>query len=178
MMLPMKHPGRPQPDEHDPHYSHYLALVQEEDIVKAIEEQGATTGALLRNLSEKHAAFRYAEGKWSIKQIVGHVTDATRVFAYRALSIARGETRSLPGFDENSFVENGGFDERSLNDLLDDLESTRAATLRFLRGLPEAAWTRKGSANNSPVSVRALAWMIAGHERHHVNVLRERYLNK
>ena len=174
----MKQPGHPQPNEHAPYYAGYLALVPEDDIVRAIKEQGPTTGTLLRNLSEKQAAFRYAEGKWSVKQIVGHITDAKRVFSYRALSIARGETRSLPGFDENTFVQNGGFDDHLLPDLLDDLEATRAATLRLLRSLPDDAWTRLGKANESPVSVRALAWMIAGHERHHVNVLRERYLNK
>ena len=174
----MRDPGRPRTDEHDPYYARYLALVPEEDVVSAIEGQGRTTGALLGNLSEAQAAFRYAEGKWSVKQIVGHITDAKRVFAYRALSIGRGEARSLPGFDENAFVENAGFDDRSLQDLLDDLEATRTATLRLLRSLPDAAWTRLGKANDSPVSVRALAFMIAGHERHHVNVLKERYLNK
>lgn len=174
----MRSPGRPQADEHDPYFSRYLALVPEEDILGAIEEQGGVTGGLLRKLTETQAAFRYAEGKWSVKQIVGHVTDGMRVFAHRALCIARGETQSLPGFDENLYVENAGFDDRPLSDLLEDLAATRAATLRLLRGLPEAAWTRKGTANNSPVTVRALAWMIAGHERHHVNVLRERYLNR
>lgn len=172
----MKSSSHPQTGEFDPYYSKYLALVPEDDVIGAIEAQGRITDALLQGLSETQAAHRYAEGKWSVKQLVGHVADATRVFAYRLLSIGRGEQRSLPGFDEKSWAETGRFDDRTLAELIDGLESARTSAVHVLRALPEDAWSRLGAANDSPISVRALARIIVGHERHHMNVLRERYL--
>lgn len=172
----MKLPGHPQAGEFDPYYSKYLALVPEDDVVGAIEAQGRITDALLQGLSETQAAYRYGDGKWSVKQVVGHVADATRVFAYRLLSIGRGEERSLPGFDEQSWAETARFDDRTLAELVDGLHSTRKSAVHILRSLPEEAWSRLGKANDSPISVRALARIIVGHERHHVNILNERYL--
>ena len=174
----MKLPGRPQADEHDPYYSRYTALAPEEDILQAMEEQAAETLSLLRGLNEEQAAYRYAPGKWSVKQIVGHLTDAMHVFAYRALSIGRGEQQPLPGFEEKDWAETGGFDAHTLADLLQDLESTHIATRRMFRALPPEAWTRRGIASDLPVSVRALAWITLGHERHHVRVLKDKYLNR
>src|SRR5438045_2709260 len=168
---------RPQPSEHPPYFSRYIDLVPEDDIIRAIEAQGRETAALLSLVGEEKAAFRYAPEKWSVKQVIGHMTDTERVFAYRLMSIARGETTALPGFDENTYVQNAGFDDRPLTELLDALESTRGATLALLRGMPAEAWTRVGTANENPTSARALAYMIVGHERHHLRVLRERYLN-
>jgi hypothetical protein len=169
-------PGRPETAEHAPYFSRYIDLVPEDDIVAAVETQGRETAALLSSLGEEKAAFRYEPDKWSVKQLVGHVTDAERVFAYRVMSIARGEEQSLPGFDEKDYVRNANFDDRSFADLVDDLAATRRATLALLRGLSDEAWTRTGTANQKPTSVRAVAYTLLGHERHHLNVLRERYL--
>ena len=172
----MTTPGRPQPDEHAPYFSRYIELVPEEDLLGAIETQTRETAALLAGVGEEKAAFRYAPDKWSIKQLVGHVTDAERVFAFRLLAFARGEQSPLPGFDENVYVENAGFDARPFAELLDAFAATRRATLLLLRGLPPEAWTRSGTANEKPISVRAVAYTLLGHELHHVKVLRERYL--
>ena len=167
---------RPQADEYAPYYGRYIDLVPEEDVIAAVEQQGRETAALLAAVGEEKAKFRYAPDKWSIKQLVGHVADSERVFAYRVVAIARGEQQPLPGFDEKDWMRYSEFDARSFVDLVDDLAATRRATLSLLRGLPAEAWTRKGTASGNPVSVRAVAYTIAGHERHHLRVLRERYL--
>ena len=170
-------PGRPQASEHAPYFSRYIDLVPEDDIASTIETQGRETAALLAKISEEKAAFRYAPEKWSIKQVVGHVTDTERVFGYRLMAIARGESQSLPGFDENDYVRNANFDEIPFADLLEGLAAIRRATLVLVRGLSAEAWTRAGTANQNKTSARSVAYMIVGHERHHVRVLRERYLS-
>src|SRR5436309_5949868 len=169
--------GRPQTNEHAPYFSRYIDLVPEDDIAGAIEAQGRETAALLAKVSEEKAAFRYAPDKWSIKQVVGHVTDAERVFAYRLMSIARGESKSLPGFDENDYMRNATFDEQPFAELVEGLGAVRRATLALLRGLSAEAWTRVGIANEKEISARAVAYALLGHERHHVRVLKERYLS-
>ena len=172
----MSYPGRPQAGEHAPYFSRYIDLVPEEDVVGMLEAQGRELAALLSPLGEEKASFRYAPEKWSVKQVLGHVTDAERIFDYRLLSIARGETKSLPGFDENDYMRGANFDHRSFADLLDDFDATRRATLTLMRGLADEAWTRAGTANDNRTSARAIAYMVAGHARHHLGVLRERYL--
>jgi hypothetical protein len=167
---------RPAESEYAPFYSGYISLVPEEDVLAALESQARETAALLGTIDEGRAGHRYAPEKWSIKELVGHVGDAERVFAYRTLCIGRGETKSLPGFDEGPYVRAGNFDRRPLADLAADLAATRASTLALLRGFDEEAWGRSGVANDVAVSVRALAYITVGHERHHMRVLRERYL--
>jgi uncharacterized damage-inducible protein DinB len=167
--------ARPQPDEYAGFFGRYIDGVPDGDIVSLLESQGQTTQKLLSSIDEERAAYRYAPGKWSIKQVVGHMTDGERVFAYRLLAIARGEKQSLPGFEENDYVDNGNFDERSLAELAAALAATRNATLSLVRSLSDEAWDRRGVANNNPISVRAIAWVMAGHERHHLGILRERY---
>src|SRR4029077_5181557 len=119
---------------------------------------------------------RYAPGKWSIKEVIGHVSDAERVFSHRALRFARGDRTRLPGFDEKAYTPAGRFDARPLPDLAAELDAVRHATIALFAGLDSEALARRGPANNKEVSVRALAYIIAGHERHHVGILRERYL--
>ena len=172
----MSNAGRPQAGEHAPYFSRYIDLVPEEDIIGTIEAQGRELTALLSPLGEEKAAFRYAPEKWSVKEVLGHLCDAERIFAYRLLSIARGETQPLPGFDENDYMRGANFDQRSFADLLDDFDASRRATLTLLRGLPDDAWTRSGTANDNKTSVRAIAYTLAGHARHHLGVLRSRYL--
>jgi uncharacterized damage-inducible protein DinB len=167
---------RPAPTEYAPFYHRYVELVPEEDIVAAIDTQSTETQRLLASLDETRAAYRYSEGKWSVREVLGHITDTERIMGYRALAIARGETKQLPGFDENSYVENGDFDSWRLGDLAEQYALVRRSHVLLFRNLPKDAWMRRGNANGSEVTVRALAWIIVGHERHHLKVLRERYL--
>lgn len=167
--------GRPEADEIPPHYVGYIQRVPEPDPVIVCAEQIEETATLLRGLSDTDAMYRYGRGKWSIKEVVGHLADVERIMAYRALRIARGDTTPLPSFDENAYVPAAKFDHRSLADLVGELRTTRAATLALLRTFDAEAWRRRGTASGKPVSVRALGYMIPGHERHHVEILRTRY---
>jgi hypothetical protein len=140
-----------------------------------LERQLGETLALLRGFAEERAGAGYEPGKWSVKEVVGHMIDGERVFAYRALCFARGDRTPLPGFEQDDYVAGGNFNARTLADLIDELEAVRRATLSLLRGLDADAWRRAGTASDNEVSVRALAHIIAGHELHHVRVLREKY---
>jgi len=153
----------------------YVALAPEEDVIAALEKQGRETAAFFRMLTEDKASYRYAPGKWSIKEVLGHFTDGERIFGYRALAIARGESKSLPGFDEESYAAASNAGSRSIRDLADEYEAVRRSTLALVRGLANESWTKSGTANDTPISVRAIAWIILGHERHHLRVLHERY---
>jgi uncharacterized damage-inducible protein DinB len=166
----------PLPDEYAPYYAKYVGRVPAGDIVRTLEENARETDALLRSEGARALAdHRYAEGKWSVKEVVGHLTDAERVFAYRMLRIARGDTTPLAGFDENAYTPAGEFDARTIDDLLEEFLAVRHATIRLVRGLPVDAWTRRGTASDNPVSVRALAFIIVGHEQHHRAILEQRY---
>ena len=167
--------GRPQPDEVPSHYVGYIERVPESDPVAVLAAQIGVTAALLRGLSETDALKRYAPGKWSVKEVVGHLADTERIMAYRALRIARGDETPLPSFDENAYVPPAKFDARPLTDLVADLRTVRASTLALFRSLDGDAWRRRGTASGKPVSVRALGYMIPGHERHHVEILKTRY---
>ena len=166
---------RPTPDEFAPFYAAYIRLVPDGDVLESLEKQRKETAKLFGGIPEAKGGHRYAPDKWSIKGVVGHVIDSERVFSYRALSIGRGDPTPLPGFDEKAWAEHSNFDDRTLKDLVAEYGWVREATVALLRALPAEAWTRRGTANNNAVTVRALAWVIAGHERHHLKVLRERY---
>lgn len=165
----------PEAEDYAQHFAHYVSLVDEDDILAALEKQSSEMQRLLSSLDESRAAFRYAESKWSVRQVIGHVTDAEKVFAYRALALARGEHRELPGFDENTWNDNAGFDRWSVGDLAEQYALTRRANLVMFHNLPADAWQRRGIVNGHSITVNALAYVIAGHERHHLQVLRERY---
>ena len=167
---------RPADNDYAHFYAGYVSLVPEDDVLSAIEQQSSETQRVIASLDETRALHRYAEGKWSVKEVIGHVTDAERVFGYRALCIARGEKNSLPSFDEQVYMKNANFDSWRIGDLAESYALVRRANIVFFRNLDEAAWDRRGVANNSEITVRALAFILAGHERHHLNVLRERYL--
>lgn len=166
---------RPQADEHAPYYSRYIEQVPGDDALAAIRAQIGDTLRLLSGLTEARALHRYAPGKWSVKEVVNHVCDAERVFAYRALRIGRGDTTPLPGFDENVFAQAAGTDRRAIAQVAEELRAVRAATLSLLESFDEEAIGRRGTASDNPVSVRALAWIIAGHELHHAKGLRQNY---
>jgi hypothetical protein len=165
---------KPQPEEHADYYAKYIKLVGD-DALAALRAQSASTPRLLSGLSEAQAMHRYAPGKWSVKEVVGHLLDAERVFGYRALRIARADMTPMPGFDENAWVPTGHFDRRPMPELVSDYQTVRAATVALFASLDDEALTRVGTANDLPFSVRALAHIIAGHEVHHVGILRERY---
>ena len=167
--------ARPEPGEYAPFYRGYVERVPDRPLLEQLARQGEETRVWLAALPAEKAGYRYAPAKWSVTEVVGHVCDSERVFAYRALRIARGDATPLPGFDENAYVPVAKFDGRSLADLVGELRTARAATLALLRSLDPDAWRRRGTANGKPVSVRALAYMIPGHERHHLDILRTRY---
>jgi len=167
--------ARPTPDEYFEYYGKYIALVTDEDALSSLRDQFEDTLVLLRPLDETRSRHRYAPDKWSVKEVVGHLTDCERIFAYRALRIARADTTPIEGFDENTYVPAGRFDARPLDDLIEDYERVRDATLSLFNGLDEEALARRGTANGKSVSVRAIAWIIAGHELHHRGLLIDRY---
>ena len=166
---------RPAATEYPAYVQRYIDLVPEEDIIAGLEKQGRETSALLRSISEERGAWRYAPEKWSVKTVVRHFTDAERIFGYRALAIARGEKKPLPGFEETEYAAASDADLQRMRDLADEYESVRRSTVAFYRGLSPEAWKRSGSANNNPATVRGLAYTTLGHERHHLKVLREKY---
>lgn len=163
--------------EYAPYYAPYVNRVPEGDIAGILLSQLEKTLKLIRALDEDQALFRYEEGKWSVKEVIGHITDTERIMAYRLLSIARGETASLPGFDEQKYVQNGNFDEVALQDISQNYATVRQSTIQLLKTLPTEAWTRTGISNGFQVTVRALAHIIAGHELHHCNIIEERYIS-
>lgn len=169
-------PARPDANEYASYYEKYVSLVPDADVVETLERQLEDTLALLGGVAEESAGHRYEPGKWSIKQLVGHIVDAERIFAYRALAIARGERQPLPGMDQDEYMAGVDFDARTLADLADELANVRRANVLMFRALSADGWARRGVASDNEVTVRALAHIIAGHEKHHVNILRERYL--
>jgi hypothetical protein len=168
--------ARPAPSEYAPYFATYIDKVPDGDVLALLRKQVEETRKALGGLSEKDATFRYAPGKWSIKQIVAHVSDTERIFGYRALCFARAEKQSLPGFDENEYVAAARFDDHALGDLLDELGAVRAASLAFFGGLNAEELMRTGTANQKQYTVRSVAFILAGHERHHLGVIKERYL--
>lgn len=166
--------SRPGADEHAPYHLTYLANIPEEDILPAMEAQLGRTLALLRGVDERTSLVRHAPYTWSVREVVGHITDTERVFGYRALHIARGDAAPIPGFDENAYARVAESDRIPLAKLTDEFEAVRRSNLLMFRHLKDEDWLRRGTANNATVSVRALAYMIVGHERHHVAILRQR----
>ena len=165
----------PQPSEHLPYYSRYIELVQGQDLTVALRKQIDTTLPFLRSISEQRSLHRYASGKWSFKEVLGHLIDSERIFAYRALRFARNDPKPLAGFDQDPYVEAAGFNEHPWPDLIAEFEHVRRSTIFFFRGLTPEAAMRSGLANDASITVRALGYIIAGHEIHHVGILRERY---
>ncbi len=159
-----------------PYFGTYIDKVPDGDVIAVLEAGIGTTRKLLGSVSEERAGYRYAEGKWSLKEVLGHMSDTERIFTYRLLTFARGDAGPLPGYDENTFTPAQESDGVPFAWLLDEFVTVRAATLALLKVLPPAAWERRGVASNNPLSARAAAWIIAGHEIHHRRVLEERYL--
>lgn len=165
----------PAPDEHAPFYARYVELARGGDLMEMLARQPVRTRALCGRLSDQEAMGRYAPGKWSVKEVLGHLADTERILSYRLLRVARGDATPLPQFDENAFVAGAHFDRRSLASLLEELEAVRASTLALAGGVQREAWERRGVASGHAVSARALAYIVAGHVEHHLAILQERY---
>jgi hypothetical protein len=168
--------SHPEPGEYAPYYEKYISLIPGNDILATLEDQRRQTLLLLSGRTDADGDLRYAPGKWSVKEVLGHLNDTERIFAYRALRISRGDQTPLAGFEQDDYVRNGPFARRPLEDLIEDYIAVRRATISLFRNLDEAAWTRRGVASENEVTVRALAYMIAGHELHHRKILEEKYL--
>ncbi len=167
---------RPAESEYSPYFSTYISKVPDVDVLRLLATQIEETSTLLGGLSEQQAMHRYAPGKWSIKQVVGHLAEAERVFGYRALCFARRDAARLPGWDENAYIANADYDRHPLSTLLADLRAARASTVSLFSGFSEDELVRPGHAGDKHYTVRSVAYITAGHERHHLDILRERYL--
>ena len=167
---------RPQSGEYAPYYDRYISLVPGNDILAALDEQRRQMLLLLSGRTEADGDLRYAPDKWTLKEVVGHLNDTERIMSYRALRIARGDATPIEGFEQDDYVRNAPFARRPLEDLIEDYIAVRRATVSLFRNLDEPAWSRRGLANKNEVTVRALAYIIAGHELHHRKILEEKYL--
>jgi uncharacterized damage-inducible protein DinB len=166
---------RPATSEYKPAYEPYVSKVPDGDLLQTLADQFEAHAKRLAQIPADREQHRYAPGKWTVAEVIGHLADAERVFAYRILRFARKDATPLSGFDENTWSPASNYARRRLADVVAEFRAVRQATLALLRGLEPEAFTRTGTANNSPITVRALAYVIAGHERHHMQVLKERY---
>ena len=166
---------RPEANEYAEYYGKYIAKVPGADVVGVLESQRLQMLQLFAGRSERDGNFRYAPDKWTIKEVLGHVTDAERIFTYRALRIARGDQTPLPGFEQDDFVKNGGFGTRTLADIVEEFGAVRGASIALFRSLDDAAWSKRGLASQKEVTVRALGFITAGHQIHHRAILEEQY---
>lgn len=167
--------ARPDASEYAPFYHGYVEAVPEGDIVELLRSGGQELVEAIGRIPEDRGGFRYGPEKWSIREVLGHLIDAERIFAYRALRVGRGDRTPLASFDENEFVKTAGSDARTMADLVRELGMLRETTVMLFESLPDEAWGRGGVASGKDVSLRALAYITAGHARHHLRILRERY---
>lgn len=166
---------KPDRSEHSASFAAYIDLVPEGDWTERLQEQTERTRQLFASIREEDGNYRYAPEKWTVKQLLGHIADTERIMSYRILRVARGDATPLPGFDENDYVREAGFERQSLADLLQSFLDVRRATLSLIGSIPESSWLHEGIANGGKVTARAVAYILAGHERHHIRVLEERY---
>ena len=172
---------RPQPGEYAPYYDRYISLVhpgqtKDADIIAVLEEQRRQTLLLLSGRTDADGDLRYAPDKWTLKEVLGHLNDSERILSYRALRISRTDATPIEGYEQDDYVRNSPVARRPMEDLIEDYIAVRRATITLFRNLDEAAWTRRGVANKNEVTVRALAYIIAGHELHHRKIVEEKYL--
>jgi hypothetical protein len=168
--------NRPETSEYDPYYERYISLVAESDIIDELAAQPTKLQDIFTAMPEEKGEFRYAEGKWSIKELLGHLIDGERMFAYRTFRISRGDETPIEGFEQDGYIENAHSNDRSFADLLDEFSLLRRANMIFVKNLTDDAWLRIGTANNVKISVRALVYIMAGHIEHHLQILKDRYL--
>lgn len=167
---------KPDASEYAPYYGRYIGLIQDDDIIAVLARQAEETASLLRSFSEEASNRAYAPGKWNVKEVVGHMIDTERVFGLRALFIARKDPAALPGFEQDDWIRAASFSSEPFAELVDEFASVRQSHVHFFKHLPAEAWLRRGIANKLEFSVRAFAYTMAGHERHHQEILRTRYV--
>ncbi|WP_264807141.1 DinB family protein [Cytobacillus sp. NCCP-133] len=167
---------KPEANEYALYYQNYVNLVPDGDLLEILHGQIKDTINLVKDLNDEQARFRYAPEKWTIKEVIGHITDTERIMAYRLLCISRGETAMLPGYDDNEYVKKGSFNRFSIQELLEQLSIVRQGTTALLKSLGEEDLMRHGNANGTEVTVRAIAYIMAGHELHHRNLIKDRYM--
>lgn len=167
--------SRPETTEYAEFYAGYVGLVPENDIVKVLDAQNDELRSLFSQIGEEKGTFAYAEGKWTVKQLLSHIIDGERVFSYRFLRISRGDATPLPGFDQDIFVEGTNAHARTLASLIDEFDHQRRSNILMIAAADEEQMSRTGTASDAAISARALAWIMAGHTRHHLNILKQRY---
>lgn len=167
---------RPLPPDFSDHFAHYVNMVEGDDFLSSLKNQTRDLEKLLNSITEEKSKFKYGENKWTIKEVLLHLSDAERIFTYRALALARGEKNPLPGFDENSYANNSHANDREWSDLVIEFITARKSTESLLNSFTDQDLNQKGTASNSPVSVLALCYVIIGHANHHINILHERYM--
>ncbi len=168
--------NRPKSGDYTPYYDNYISKVEGNDALKVLEEQLSNTFKFFSSIPETKGNFSYAEGKWTIKEVIGHIIDTERVFAYRAMCIARGEKKYLPSFEQDDYIKEGGFNDRKISDLAEEFRKVREANLALFKSFNETAINRRGVASEKEITVNALLFIIAGHEKHHLEILKSRYL--
>ena len=166
---------RPSEKDFAPYYKEYIEQIKEDNIINVLDAQLNTATKFFNSIQEGKGNYAYAEGKWSVKEVLGHVIDCERVFAYRALCIARGEKQSLPGFEQNDYVEEAAFNKRGLKDLADEFSSLRKSNLALVKSFSDKELNKRGLVNENEITVCAILFIIAGHCMHHIKVLKEKY---
>ncbi len=167
---------RPNKNEYAEYYHKYIEKVPQGNIVGILEDQLGTITNFFMQITEEKSKFRYAQGKWSIREVLGHIIDAERVFSYRAMRFSRNDKRSLQSFDENHYIQNSNYDSITLQMLIEEFTSLRNTNIYMFKGFTENMWLAKGIVSENEVSVRALAYIIVGHAEHHMRIVQERYL--
>ncbi len=168
---------RPKSGDYSPHYDTYVQLIHDDNVLKILEEQLSSSLKFFKSVPAAKENYSYAEGKWSVKEVLGHIIDTERVFAYRALCFARGEEQPLPGFEQDDYMLAANFSKRKFSDLIEEFQKVREANILMFKGFDETAIDRRGIASGNPITVNALMFIIAGHEKHHVNILKSKYFN-
>ncbi|MDP3148962.1 MAG: DinB family protein [Ignavibacteria bacterium] len=169
---------KPETSEYAPYYQRYIDLINSEDIFSFYKLQAEEIVSLFKNVDEDQTSFRYAEGKWTMKEVLGHIVDSERIFGYRVLAISHGEKNPLPGFAENDYVRNGKYENRSLQSLLAEYSHLSSANLELFKSLDEEMLSQKGTASGKEVTTRAILFVTIGHEKHHLEIIKTRYLPK
>ncbi|MBK8305035.1 MAG: DinB family protein [Pyrinomonadaceae bacterium] len=169
--------NRPETHEFAPYYNTYVSLIEDDTVLPVLEAQAADLRGMISGVPEEKGTYAYADGKWTIKELLSHLIDGERIFAYRILRISRGDKTPIEGFEQDDYIETSNANDRLFADLLDEFEHERRANLLLVKNLSDEASLRIGTASNNPVSVRALVYIMAGHVKHHVNILQERYLS-
>ena len=167
---------RPEKNEYAPHYETYIGKVPDRDIFDLLSQQIKTVQDVFKNISEEKSLFGYAQGKWTIKQLLGHVNDVERIFAYRALRFSRNDKTALPGFEQDEFINQSNFNNVKLSDLVDEFVKMRESNIAMFKNFSEEMWTRRGTASKNEMSTRAVPYVLFGHAQHHLDILKERYL--